>query len=101
MRETGIGTSLILIATGAVLAFAVHLRSAAIDISAIGAILMVIGIIGLLLTFIMLSESFPWGRRYYSDDVTAPHEHRQVETKDIVYEDDGHDRVERVRRYPS
>ncbi len=107
MRETGIGTSLLLIAIGAVLAFAVNLNTTGIDINTIGAILMVVGIIGLLFSFIAL-EGWIGGsrvRRYDSgyvddyDSVTPPHEHRQVDTRDVVYEEDaGPDRVERVRR---
>jgi hypothetical protein len=110
MRETGIGTSLILIASGAVLAFGVRVQSTAIDIAAIGAILIVVGIIGLLLSFMMLGDWAGWGRRhtdYYVDDVhtttttpasTLPHEHRRVETTDVVYEEDHGPRVERERR---
>ena len=109
MRETGIGTGLILIATGAVLAFAVHLRSAAVDISAIGAILMVIGIIGLLLSFVAWTEYWPWSHRrpYYNNydsydryepRMTPPHEHRHVDTRDVVYDDPDRPTVERERR---
>ena len=105
MRETGIGTSLILIAAGAVLAFGVRVQSTAIDLEAIGAILIVVGIIGLLLSFVALGDWGSWGRRrteYYGDspvsDVTPPHEHRRVETADVVYEDDRGPRVERERR---
>jgi hypothetical protein len=105
MRETGIGTSLILIASGAVLAFGVTVRSTAIDVNAIGAILMIVGIIGLLLSFVALGDFSGWGRRHVdhyagytgTGDVTPPHEHRRVETKDVVYEDDGA-YVERERR---
>src|SRR4051812_42093260 len=107
MRETGIGTGLILIATGAVLAFAVNVRSTAIDLNAIGAILIVVGIIGVLLSFVALGDFAPYrGRRYRSDyvaddydrGVTTPHEHRSVDTHDVVYDEDGSERVERVRR---
>ena len=105
MRETGIGTGLILIATGAVLAFAINVRSTAIDLNAIGAILIVVGIIGVLLSFVALGEFAPYrGRRDHADYVddsygaTPPHEHRRVDTHDVVYDEDGHERVERVRR---
>jgi hypothetical protein len=103
MRETGIGTSMILIATGAILAFAINVRSTAIDMNTIGAILMVIGIIGLLLSFALMGDWAPWsyGRTthtdYVDDHVTTPHEHRQVETTDVVYEETK-PRVQRVRR---
>ena len=90
MRETGIGTSLILIAAGAVLAFAIKIQSTAVDLSAIGAILMGVGIVGLLLSFVALGEMYSRGfrRPYHSDhsdneyvhdpDLTPPHEHRRV-----------------------
>ena len=108
MRETGIGTGLILIATGAVLAFAVNVRSSAIDVNTIGAILMIVGIIGVLFSFIALGGDWaPYrGRRAHTDyvdddyvrsDVTPPHEHRRVSTHDVVYNENGEERVERVR----
>jgi hypothetical protein len=69
MRSTGIGTSLVLIATGAVLAFAVSYRVTGININAIGAILLIVGIIGLVLSLLMQGDIFgvPTGRRrvYY------------------------------------
>jgi hypothetical protein len=101
MRETGIGTSLILIAGGAVLAFAVQVNSTAIDVSAIGAILMVVGIIGLLFSFIALGDWSGWRSDHHThvdDRMTPPHEHRRVERTDVVYEDDAAPRTERVDR---
>jgi hypothetical protein len=105
MRETGIGTSLILIAIGAILAFGVNVNSTAIDVAAVGVILLVVGLIGLLVSFIFLNEVSWWGRSgghtTHTDDTafTPPHEHRRVQTRDIVYEDDepATTRVERVR----
>ena len=58
MRGTGIGTSLILIATGAVLAFAVNYQVTGVSISAVGAILLIVGIIGLMLSVMMNGEMF-------------------------------------------
>jgi hypothetical protein len=110
MRETGIGTSVLLIATGAVLAFAVNVRSTAIDLNTIGAILMVVGLIGLLVSFIALGSFTTWGVRppvhtehiedgYVGDrDLTPPHEHRQVNTTDVVYDDGDRSVVRRERR---
>ncbi len=65
MRSTGIGTSLILIATGAVLAFAVSYRTSGININAVGAILLIVGIIGLVLSLLLQGDLFgvPAGRR--------------------------------------
>jgi hypothetical protein len=103
MRETSIGTSLFLVAAGAVLAFAVNLQSTAIDINTIGVILMVVGIIGLILSFIVIgtwTAASPGHDTYivHDDPVTTPHEHRRVSTHDVVYEnDDETTHVERVR----
>ena len=55
----GIGISLLLIAVGAILAWAVSATVTGIDIRVVGAILMVIGIIGLLLS--LLFWGWLWG----------------------------------------
>jgi hypothetical protein len=51
----GIGTSLFLIATGAILYFAVDADVSGLEISTIGIILMVIGVIGLLISLFLLA----------------------------------------------
>lgn len=51
----GLGTSLFLIAVGAILAFAVNVEADGFDINTIGVILMIVGIVGLLLSFFYLS----------------------------------------------
>ena len=48
------GTSLFLIAVGAILYFAVNAKVSGIDISTVGVILMVIGVIGLIISLFML-----------------------------------------------
>jgi Domain of unknown function (DUF6458) len=53
----GIGTSLFLIATGAILYFAVKADISGLEISTVGIILMVIGGIGLLISLFMLSSA--------------------------------------------
>ena len=53
----GIGTSLFLTAVGAILYFAVNATISGIEISTVGIILMVIGIIGLLISLFMLSSA--------------------------------------------
>jgi hypothetical protein len=104
MRGTGIGTSLILIAAGAVLAFGVNANTTGIDINAIGVILLLVGILGLIISFAFLEGwSFAGPSRTVThdryDDGVTPHEHRRVTTKDVVYEDDhGDGYVERERR---
>jgi phosphate/sulfate permease len=52
----GIGTSLFLIAVGAILYFAVNADISGLEISTIGLILMIVGIIGLLISLFFLSS---------------------------------------------
>ncbi len=104
----GMSTSLILIAVGAILAFAISATVSGINVHAIGVILMVVGVIGMLISLIVFGEwaSYPRRRRYYrpppdypeDEDIVPPHEHRQVDTRDVVYEDRSGPRVERIRR---
>lgn len=65
------GLSLILIAAGAVLTFAVTATVTGIDITAVGVILMVVGIIGLMLSLLFLASFAPFGRthRHHTDEV--------------------------------
>jgi hypothetical protein len=51
----GTGTSLFLIAVGAILYFAVDASISGISIATVGIILMVVGVIGLLISLFMLS----------------------------------------------
>ena len=53
----GIGTSLFLIALGAILKFAVTATVAGIEIATVGVILMVVGAIGLLISLLYLSRA--------------------------------------------
>jgi hypothetical protein len=52
----GIGTSLLLIAVGAILRFAVTADISGIELSTIGVILMVVGVLGLLISLFFLSQ---------------------------------------------
>jgi hypothetical protein len=66
----GIGTSLFLIAVGAILYFAVDADISGLEITTIGIILMVIGVIGLLISLFFLSSDRRRGtvvrdREYY------------------------------------
>ena len=52
----GIGTSLLLIAVGAILRFAVTDSISGVDLTTVGLILMIVGIVGLLISlFLMLA----------------------------------------------
>jgi beta-lactamase regulating signal transducer with metallopeptidase domain len=53
----GIGTSLFLIAVGAILYFAVNAEISGLEISTIGLILMVVGVVGLLISLFLLSSA--------------------------------------------
>jgi Domain of unknown function (DUF6458) len=52
----GIGTSLFLIALGAILKFAVNASVSGIEIATIGVILMVVGIVGLIISLLFLLQ---------------------------------------------
>jgi hypothetical protein len=53
----GIGTSLFLIAVGAILYFAVNADISGLEISTVGIILMIVGVLGLLISLFMLSSA--------------------------------------------
>jgi hypothetical protein len=54
----GISLSILLIAVGAVLAWAVDAEVSGLDITAVGVILLIVGILGLILSFVFWST---WG----------------------------------------
>jgi len=55
LRVVELGTSLFLIAVGAILTFAINASVSGIDIATVGIILMIVGVIGLLVSL------FYWG----------------------------------------
>jgi beta-lactamase regulating signal transducer with metallopeptidase domain len=68
----GIGTSLVLIAVGAILKWAVTDEISGVELSTIGLILLIVGVIGLLISLLFMGNAF--GRRdtvvreRYTDD---------------------------------
>jgi hypothetical protein len=52
----GLGVSLILIAVGAVLAWAVNVTTSGVDVNTVGVILLIVGIIGAILSMIFWSS---------------------------------------------
>jgi Domain of unknown function (DUF6458) len=62
----GIGTSIFLIAVGAILKFAVTAHVSGVSLATVGTILMVVGVVGLLISLFMLAA---WRDR---DRGTAP-----------------------------
>ena len=59
----GIGTSIFLIAVGAILKYAVNVDTEGFDLSAIGVILMVVGLLGLVLSLVFWNSWGGFGRR--------------------------------------
>lgn len=55
--DMGIGTSIFLIAVGAILKFAVTASVSGIELATVGVILMVVGVLGLLISLFMLSQA--------------------------------------------
>lgn len=56
----GIGTSLFLIALGAILRFAVHVTARGFNLHTVGIILMIVGILGLLISLLWMTV---WSER--------------------------------------
>jgi Domain of unknown function (DUF6458) len=53
----GIGTSIFLVAVGAILKFAVTATVSGIDLATVGVILMIVGIVGLLISLVWLMQA--------------------------------------------
>jgi hypothetical protein len=68
-----VGLSLVLIAIGAIMAFAVTDTVQGIEIATVGVILMIVGAFGLVLGLLFLMSFWPWGRResdsHYHDHI--------------------------------
>jgi hypothetical protein len=70
------GTSLLLIAVGAILAVAVNYQVEGFDINAVGVILMIVGGIGLLMSLLFLASFAPFrAGQSARDDVHDTHGH--------------------------
>jgi beta-lactamase regulating signal transducer with metallopeptidase domain len=65
----GIGTSLFLVAIGAILYFAVDATISGLEIATVGVILMVVGVVGLLISLFLLASArrAPMDRTVYRD----------------------------------
>jgi Zn-dependent protease with chaperone function len=74
----GIGTSIFLIAIGAILRFAVTATVSGIDIATVGTILLVVGIIGLLISLLYATMWADRTRPAAADRTTAPPADREV-----------------------
>ena len=67
-----IGSSLILIAVGGILAFAVNYEIVGLNIKTVGAILIIVGGIGLAFAVAMMNGYGPWGTRTVAVQPVAP-----------------------------
>ena len=72
----GLGTSLFLIAAGAVLRFAITVSSRSVNIQTIGVILMVVGGLGLIISVFWMVMSTDRGPRPPRDDEIPPSRYR-------------------------
>ena len=74
------GFSLLLIAAGAVLAFAVDYQAQGIQIQTVGIILFVVGLVGLSMSMLFLASFAPFGGH---DPMMGPTRERYVERTEI------------------
>ena len=79
----GIGVSLILIAAGAILAFAVHVTTSGVNLHTIGWILIAVGAVGALLSLIFWSSWGGFGGRTVVEEAPATRR-RTVVHDDVV-----------------
>ncbi|MEH0938920.1 DUF6458 family protein [Micromonospora psammae] len=71
----GIGTSIFLLAVGAILTFALDASVGGVNLDVVGWILMAAGLLGLIMTTLV------WGRRRAVVTPTEPVEYRRVEER--------------------
>ena len=77
-----LGLSLLLVALGAILAFAVNATVSGLDIQVVGAILMIVGAVGVLASMLFWTSFAPYGN--HRSDVVR----RDVVRRDVVREHD-------------
>jgi Zn-dependent protease with chaperone function len=77
-KTMGIGTSIFLIALGAILRFAVTASVSGIEIATVGTILLVVGIIGLLISLLYTTIWADRTRPVAADRTAAPPADREV-----------------------
>lgn len=85
MNNGSIGLSLVLIAVGAILAWAVNATVSGLDIKVVGVILMVVGLMGLAFSMLFWASFAPFARREPRDVVVRePREVVEVERRDTL-----------------
>lgn len=85
----GISVSLVLIAVGAVLTWAVTATTSGVDLDVVGVILMIVGAIGILASFMLFGDHGYYSRSrrvVYDDEVDAP-ARRSVVRERRVYDE--------------
>lgn len=89
----GIAVSLILIAFGAILTWAVNSEPSGLDLDVVGVVLMLVGLVGFLITLLFWYDWGPgpgragWRRtRYVEDDVA--YRRRAPRRREVVVEED-------------
>jgi hypothetical protein len=83
----GFGVGLILTAVGAILAWAVTASANGVNIHAVGYILLVVGIVGMLISLVFWSSWAGPGyftRRTYVDDDGPPRRRRRIIDEDVA-----------------
>jgi hypothetical protein len=80
----GIGTSIFLIAVGAILAFAVNIHTNGVDLQTVGVILMLVGVIGVILSAIFWNSWGGFRRGAVYDDGPAVVRRRRVVQDDVL-----------------
>src|SRR4051794_7808669 len=85
-KETlmGLGVSLILIAAGAILAFAVHVTTSGFNVTTVGIILLVVGTAGALISLMFWSSGGGFGGRRTVVEEGAPVPARRTVVRDEV-----------------
>jgi len=87
----GIGVSIFLIAVGAILAFALNVSAEGINLDTVGAILIILGLVGLLASLVWWNDWTPRRRSVAYDDAgdAVVVRHRRPRVVTIDDEDDG------------
>ena len=85
----GVGIGLLLIAVGAILAFAVDAEISGLDVQVVGWILMLVGLVGILLDLLLWHSWRPGYRRAsYVEGEPAPRAYRRPGRRTVVEEED-------------
>ena len=77
-----LGTSIFLLAVGAILAFAVTVSFSGVDLKTVGVILMVVGVLGIVLEFALFRPRTQRTTSVTSTDPTRNATTRRTETRD-------------------